>query len=624
MFSKRTPKKFKALEPFAAQVRKPDAALADIRNGDHVFVGTGCAAPQTLLKALDALPVVPADLELLHFFTINAFERNAEDHITTRFRHRVFFVGTDMRGAVKQGLVEYVPMSAARVPEMIERGRIRVDVALIQVSLPDEFGYVSLGVSVDIIPAAVARARLVIAEVNPAMPRSMGDSTLHVSRIHHLVPVDVPVTELGREPAQEEAVQRIARYIAGIIEDGSTLQVGLGKLAHEALQYVTDRKDLGIHSEVVSDAILPLLEHGCLTGARKTSQPFKIVTSMALGSRALYDLIDRNPLFVFQPIDVVCNPATIAAQHKMVSIGQAFAIDLTGQACVDQFDGEFYGGIGVQEEFLSGASRSRGGKPILCMTSTTDDGATSRIRAALLAGEAATIARTDVHYVVTEYGIAYLFGKSIRQRATALIELAHPKFRPELFAQAQALGYLPPEQTLQNLRAYPVEEELTITLKDGRVVMLRPAQSSDAQGIRELFHHLSEADVYTRFFRGVRGLSDIEVQRLCNLNYENEVAFVATTGSREEGQIVGQACYFINPTTNLGETAFMVHPEWQGCGLGSALQACMTNHAKRRGLRGFVADILPGIDRMLRLAHNGGTWVQTQRDRDSVQITTLF
>jgi acyl-CoA hydrolase len=494
MFSKRTPKKFKALEPFAAQVRKPDAALADIRNGDHVFVGTGCAAPQTLLKALDALPVVPADLELLHFFTINAFERNAEDHITTRFRHRVFFVGTDMRGAVKQGLVEYVPMSAARVPEMIERGRIRVDVALIQVSLPDEFGYVSLGVSVDIIPAAVARARLVIAEVNPAMPRSMGDSTLHVSRIHHLVPVDVPVTELGREPAQEEAVQRIARYIAGIIEDGSTLQVGLGKLAHEALQYVTDRKDLGIHSEVVSDAILPLLEHGCLTGARKTSQPFKIVTSMALGSRALYDLIDRNPLFVFQPIDVVCNPATIAAQHKMVSIGQAFAIDLTGQACVDQFDGEFYGGIGVQEEFLSGASRSRGGKPILCMTSTTDDGATSRIRAALLAGEAATIARTDVHYVVTEYGIAYLFGKSIRQRATALIELAHPKFRPELFAQAQALGYLPPEQTLQNLRAYPVEEELTITLKDGRVVMLRPAQSSDAQGIRELFHHLSEAD----------------------------------------------------------------------------------------------------------------------------------
>jgi GNAT superfamily N-acetyltransferase len=196
----------------------------------------------------------------------------------------------------------------------------------------------------------------------------------------------------------------------------------------------------------------------------------------------------------------------------------------------------------------------------------------SRIRPALLAGEAATIARTDVHYVVTEYGIAYLFGKSIRQRATALIELAHPKFRPELFAQAQALGYLSPDQTLQNLRAYPVEEELTITLKDGRTVMLRPALSSDAHGIRDLFHHLSEADVYTRFFRHVRGLSNAEVQRLCNVNYENEVAFVATFGPAKEAQIVGQSCYFINPTTNLADTAYMVHPEWQGCGLGSALQ----------------------------------------------------
>jgi acyl-CoA hydrolase/GNAT superfamily N-acetyltransferase len=623
MFTK-SPKKFKALEAFADKVTTAALAIGNIRHGDHVFVGTGCAAPRELLHALDTLPKLPADLELLHFFTIKAFNHDADGHCTTRLKHRTFFVGNDMRAALKQGLVEYVPMSVARVPEMMTLGRIPVDVALIQVSLPDEFGFVSLGVSVDIIPAAVARARVVIAEVNPAMPRSMGDSTLHVSRIHHLVPVTTPVTELERTPSQEEDVQRIARYIAGIIEDGSTLQIGLGQLAHEALQYLTDRKDLGVHSDVISEAIFPLLESGCLTGARKTSQPFKIVTSMALGSRRLYDLIDRNPLFVFQPIEVICNPATIAAQHKMVSIAQALAIDLTGQVCVDQFEGEFLGGIGNQGEFLHGASRSPGGKPIICMTSTTEDGKTSRIRPALLTGEAASIARTDVHYVVTEYGIAYLFGKSIRQRATALIELAHPKFRPELFAQAQVLGYLPADQTLQNLRAYPVEEELTVTLKDGRTVMLRPALSSDAQGIRELFHHLSEADVYTRFFRNVRGLSDVEVQRLCNVNYEDEVAFVATTGNREALQIVGQSCYFINPTTNLADTAFMVHPDWQGCGLGSALQACMVNHAKRRGLRGFVADILPSNDRMLRLARNGTPNVQAERNSDSVHITMLF
>lgn len=612
------------LKPFAAQVTTAELALGNIRNGDHVFVGTGCAAPRGLVQALEQMRTPPADVELVHFFTVNAFDHDALGNSTTRFRHRSFFVGQDMRAAVKQGLVDYVPMSVARVPEMMALGRIPVDVALVQVSTPDAFGYVSLGVSVDIIPAAMARASIVIAEVNPAMPRSMGDSTLHISRIHHLVPVNTPVAEFQRAPVQTEDVQRIARYIAGIIDDGSTLQIGLGQVAHEALQYLTDRKDLGVHSDLISDAVIPLLQNGNLTGARKTSKPFKIVASLALGSRELYDLIDGNPLFSFEPMDAVCNVATIAAQHKMVAIAQAYAIDLTGQVCIDQYGGEFYSGIGSQGEFLQGASRSPGGKPIVCMTSTTEDGTQSRIRPSLLQGESATIARTDVHYVVTEYGIAYLFGKSIRERATALIELAHPQFRPTLFAQAQALGYLSADQTLQNLRAYPVEEEITVTLKDGRTVMLRPALSSDAQGIRDLFHHLSEADVYTRFFRHVRGLSNAEVQRLCNVNYENEVAFVATAGMREESMIVGQSCYFVNPTTNLAETAFMVHPDWQGCGLGTALQNRMVQHAKKRGLRGFVADVLPGNTRMLRLAHNGPQAVQMEKTQDSVHLTQLF
>ncbi len=620
----RKPTLHPSLKPFLDTVSTAEMALGDIRNGDHVFVGTGCAAPRGLVQTLEHMRNPPADLELLHFFTVNAFDHDADGHSTTRFRHRSFFVGNDMRAAIKQGLVDYVPMSVARVPEMMALGRIPVDVALIQVSLPDTFGYVSLGVSVDIIPAAVACARTVIAEVNPAMPRSMGDTTLHVSRIHHLVPVTTPVTEFQRTPIQTDDVQRIARYIAGIIDDGSTLQIGLGQVAHEALQYLTDRKDLGVHSDLISDAIIPLLKNGNLTGARKTSKPFKIVASLALGTRALYDLIDGNPLFSMEPMDAVCNPATIAAQHKMVAIAQAFAIDLTGQVCIDQFAGEFYSGIGSQGEFLRGASRSPGGKPIVCMTSTTEDGMHSRIRSSLLLGESATIARTDVHYVVTEFGIAYLFGKSIRERATALIELAHPRFRPELFAQAQAMGYLSGDQTLQNLRAYPVEEEITVTLKEGRTVMLRPALSSDAQGIRDLFHHLSEADVYTRFFRHVRALSNAEVQRLCNVNYENEVAFVATAGSREESLIVGQSCYFINPTTNLADTAFMVHPDWQGCGLGTALQNCMVQHAKKRGLRGFVADVLPGNTRMLRLARNGPPSVQIEHTADSVHLTQLF
>lgn len=612
------------LRRHAGKVTTAQEAVRQIKSGDHVFVGTACATPRSLVAALEALKPRPSDVELVHFLTDHAVPHDAQGQASTHYRHRTFFVGNDIRAAVKQGLAEYVPLSIARVPGLMAIGRIAVDVALIQVSMPDEFGYVSLGVSVDVIPAAVAKAKLVIAEVNPAMPRSMGDSTLHLSQIHHLVPVTTPVIEYVHPVAQEQAMEQIARYIGSIIEDGATLQIGLGRVTNEALKYLADRQDIGIHSDVITDAIIPLLEHGILTGRRKTQQVGKIVTSFAMGSRRLYDLIDRNPLFSFQPIEVVCRPGTIAAQHKMVSVTQAFAVDLTGQVCADQVGGDFYSGIAAQGEFLRGASRSAGGKPIICLASTEDDGETSRVRAVLRPNEGVTVARTDVHYVITEYGIAYLFGKSIRERALALIEVAHPKFRVALFEQAQALGYLPLEQTLKNMRAYPVEEERTVALKDQRSVLLRPAISSDGETIRTLFHQLSERDVFTRFFRKVKGLSSQEVQRLCNLNFENEVAFVAVTGTRENPQVVAQSCYFTDPSTNIAETAFMVHPQWQGCGLGTALQQRMTEHALARGVRGFVAEILASNPHMIRLARNGASTVNVEKTSDSVRVTVLF
>ena len=625
-----------ALRAHADKVTTAALAAAQVRAGDHVFVGTACATPRALVAALEQLDLRPADVELVHFLTDHAVPHNAQGEATTNFRHRSFFVGADVRAAVKQGLADYVPMSIARVPALMAIGRIKVDVAFIQVSLPDEFGYVSLGVSVDVIPAAVAKARLVVAEVNPAMPRSMGDSTLHLSQIHALVPVDTPVIEYQHPPAAAQAMEQIARYIGSIIEDGSTLQIGLGRVTNEALKHLADRHDLGIHSDVITDAIIPLLEKGILTGRRKTHQTGKIVTSFAMGSRRLYDLIDRNPLFCFQPIDAVCDPYTLASQHKMVSVTQAFAVDLTGQVCADQFDGDFYSGLAAQGEFLRGASRSPGGKPIICLASTNgdtsgdtsgdnpDSATESRIRVQLLPSEGVTVARTDVHYVITEFGIAYLFGKSIRERAVALIEVAHPKFRAELFAQAQALGYVGTEQTLKNMRAYPVEEEISVALKGGRDVLVRPSASSDGDGIRELFHCLSDRDRYTRFFRKVRGLSNRDVQRLCNMNFENEVAFVAVTGTRENPQIVAQACYFTDPGTNLAETAFMVHPDWQGCGLGQALQKRMVEHAGGRGVRGFVAEIMASNDKMIRLAQAGTSQVSVESTGGTVRVTMIF
>ncbi|MFO1316506.1 MAG: GNAT family N-acetyltransferase [Burkholderiales bacterium] len=612
------------LAPYADRVTTAEDAVARIAGGSHVFVGTACATPRALVGALESMPSPPADIELVHFITNGAVPHDGQGRATTRFRHRTFFVGSDMQAAVRQGLAEYVPLSVARVPQLIGIGRIRVDAALIQVSPPDEFGYVSLGISVDVIPAAIAAAALVIAEVNPAMPRSMGDSTVHVSEIDRLVPVDTPLIEYVHPATEAQVVERIARYISGIIEDGATLQIGLGRVTNAALKYLSDRRDLGIHSDVITDAIIPLLENGILTGRRKSRERGKIVTSFAIGGKRLYDLVDRNPLFSFQPIDVVCHPVTIAAQHRMVSVTQAFAIDLTGQVCVDQLGGEFYSGIAAQGEFLRGASRSEGGKAIICLASTTDDGEGSRVRAALEPGEGVTIARTDVHYVITEYGIAYLFGKSIRERAIALIEVAHPKFRAGLFEKAKAMGYLPESQTLRNMRAYPVEEEVTVRLKDGRSVLLRPAASTDGNAIRDLFHSMSESDVYTRFFRKVRELSGQDVQRLCNVDFENEVAFVAVTGSRENPEIVAQSCYFIDASTNLGETAFMVSPRWQGCGLGAALQRRMAEHAAARGVRGFVAEMLATNANMVRLAHTGTANVSVETNGTTVRVTALF
>lgn len=612
------------LQAHAAKVCGAEEAVAHIRRGEHVLVGSTCATPRALVAALEARKPAPADVELVHFLTDGAVPHDAEGKATTAYRHRCLFVGADMRAAVAQGLADVVPVSLAQVPWLIASGRLPVDVALIQVSLPDAFGFVSLGVSVDILPAAVARARLVIAEVNPAMPRTLGHSHLHVDDIDHLVLVDTPVIEYQHPAVPGPVIERIARYVSGIIDDGSTLQIGLGRVTNEALKHLSGRRDLGIHSDVVTDAIVPLLDGGIVSGRHKTDRAGQIVASFAMGSRQLYDLIDGNPRFCFEPIDSVCRPDVLAAQHKLVSVTQAFAIDLTGQVCTDQRDGAWYGGLAAQGEFMRAAAASPGGKAIICLASTEAEGSRSCIRAALLPGEGATLARSDVHFVITEYGIAYLFGKSVRERAVALIEVAHPDFRAELLDQAKAMGLLPQDQALKHLRAYAVEDERTLALKGGRSVLMRPAGATDAEGIRALFHRLSERDVYTRFFRNIRGLSNRDVQQLCNLNHDNQVAFVAVVGGREDPQVVAHTCYFVDADTGLAETAFMVHPDWQGQGLANAMQQSMVEHARAQGVKGFVADILATNDAMIRLAQRASAQVRTEPEGSTVRVTAMF
>jgi acyl-CoA hydrolase/GNAT superfamily N-acetyltransferase len=596
-----------------------EQALRAIRPGSRIFLGTGCAAPRKLLATLGAMSPGPADLEFVSFVTTSALPEGGGAS-TTHYRYRTFFVGSDVRHLA--GQLDYVPICLEEVPKLLAAGRLPIDVALLQVSPPDARGFVSLGVSVDLAPAVLAVARHVIAEVNPAMPRTHGESFVHVDHFDALVSVDTPVTEY-RHPQIGETAQMVARYLAAIIDDGSTLQIGLGRVPNEALRYLTDRRDLGIHSDVITDGVVDLVEAGVVTGRHKTHHRERIVTSYCLGTRRLYDFVHDNPRVIFLPIDQVCDPVAVAANPSTVSITQAFAVDLTGQVCVDQFEGKFYGGVSTQAAFMRGAARSTGGKPIICLASTTEDGA-SRIKPLLAAGEGVGIARSDVHYVVTEYGIAYLFGKSIRERAVSLIEVAHPSCREELLAVAKRLGYVSPEQYLTSRAAYPVHEERAVRLKNGKDILIRPARAADADAMRALFHRMSPDDVYTRFFRRVRSLSYKELQTLCNVNHETEVAFVAVTGPRENEVVAGSGCYFLNPTTNLAEVAFMVAPEWQGAGLGTALQSRLRDYAVSRGVRGFIAEIMPGNTPMLRLAGRLSGKVTTLRDEGEVRVSILF
>jgi acyl-CoA hydrolase/GNAT superfamily N-acetyltransferase len=595
-----------------------EQALAKIRPGSRIYLGTGCAAPRTLLAGLEAMQPAPPDLEFVSFVTTSALPPKTG----TSHRHRTFFVGSDVQSLVKSGQLDYVPISLEEVPRLLAAGRLPIDVALLQVSPPDARGFVSLGVSVDLAPAVLAVAQHVIAEVNPAMPRTHGESSVHVDRFDALVSVDTPVTEYHHPPTGETA-KMVARYIASIIDDGSTLQIGLGRVPNEALRYLTDRRDLAIHSDVITDGVVDLVEAGVITARPKTCGRSPIVTSYCLGTQRLYDFVNNNSNVTFLPIDQVCDPVAVATIPNMVSITQAFAVDLTGQVCVDQFEGELYGGVSTQAAFMRAAARSAGGKPIICLASTAENGS-SRIKPFLLAGEGVGTARSDVHYVVTEYGVAYLFGKSIRERAVSLIEVAHPSCREELLSEAKRLGYVPTEQYLASHTAYPVHEERAVKLKNGKHILIRPARAADADALRALFHRMPPDDVYTRFFRRVRSLSHRELQTLCNVNHETEVAFVAVTGPRESEVVVGSGCYFLNPTTNLAEVAFMVAPEWQGAGLGTALQSRLQEYAVSRGVRGFIAEILPGNTPMLQLAQRAPGNVTTSRDEDIMHVTILF
>ncbi len=416
-------------------------AVQRIRSGQRVFLTGNCSVPQTVLKALvqRARAGEIDNVEIVQVLTVGDAEYVSPD-LEGRLRVNTLFISANVRQAVHEGRADFTPVFLSEVPGLF-RKELPLDVALIHVSPPDEHGFCSFGVEVGITKPAAEAARIVIAEVNDRMPRTLGDSFIHVSKIDAFVPVSYNLPELPQgQPG--EVQMRIAQHIAELIPDGATLQLGIGGIPDAVLYYLKDKRDLGIHTELFSDGVVELVEQGVITNERKTLHRGKIIVGFVLGSQRLYDFVDNNAMVEFHPTDYVNDPFVIAQNDNMVAINSAIEVDLTGQVCADSIGPKFYSGVGGQVDFIRGAARSKGGKPIIALPSTAKGGTISRIVATLKPGAGVTTTRNDVHYVVTEYGVAYLHGKTIRQRAEALIAIAHPDFRADLRREAKKLGFL--------------------------------------------------------------------------------------------------------------------------------------------------------------------------------------
>lgn len=429
------------LKIYNSKVASADEAVSKIKSGDNIVVQPGCAIPHELVRALVRRKEDLENVTIYHILVVGPLPY-VEPGMEKHFKHKAFFIGGNTRKAINEGRAEFIPIFLSEVPLLFKNNVIKTDVALLQVSPPDEHGFCSYGVDVGTIKAAAERSKIIIAQVNSNMPRTLGDSFIHINKIHHIVEFDENLQELPQidpdtSPLMLDVYDRIGKHIANMIDDGSTLQMGIGAIPDSVMRYLTDKKDLGIHTEMFSDGIIELVERGIINGEKKTLHPGKIIAGFVLGTRKIYDFIDNNPIIEFHPQEYVNDPFVIAKNNKMVAINSAIEVDLTGQVCSDSIGTKFYSGIGGQVDFIRGASRSEGGKPIIALPSATKDEKISRIVPAIKQGAGVVTSRGDVHFVVTEYGVAPLYGKSIQERAKALIEISHPNFRDELTKYAK-------------------------------------------------------------------------------------------------------------------------------------------------------------------------------------------
>lgn len=561
-------------------------AISKIKRGKRILIGSGCAEPQFLVKKLVENHQRFHDNEIVHLLT-TGFAGYVSPEYNKAFRHNAFFIGGNVRKSVSEGLSDYTPVFLSEIPLLFKNNKMPLHCAIVQVSPVDENGMVSLGISVDIVLSAVMNAELVIAQVNKNMPKTLGKALLPVTAFDYLVAHDEPILELHDEPLDEISLA-IGKNISKYINDGDTLQLGIGKIPNAVLKNLHSKKDLGIHTEMFSNGVADLYRNGNITNTKKGFHDGKGITSFIMGTKDLYDLVDNNSDFEFYPSDYVNDPFIISKNKNMVSINSALEVDLTGQVCADSLGCNFYSGIGGQVDFVRGAKRSEGGKSFIALPSTAKGGKLSRIVANLSSGGGVVTSRGDVEYVVTEYGIAYLHGKTIRERALALIQIAHPDFREELLDSIKERKYVYVDQKVSSedpQLVYDIPQSHTI--KDKKVYF-RVIQPSDEKLVQDFMYQQTPETLFHSYLSYDKTFHHEEIQSYLNTDFENDIVIGVFDGLNFYSKMIGVAKY-LRKSEDSVDINFILSPDCRGLGLGSFLTEVLIGIAKKNNIKRLVA-----------------------------------